>query len=219
MSDHSHPQSTRGDAPPTAKQERYLRTLAEKRGVSFVPPRTRTEASRAIRELLRRSRTAARTKRATGAPSRTRWRTPATTRASARASSRATGLRHLGEAVMSAGTGVELARYTITAGERVVWGQRIDGIRRLSDVAAGRARAPLPDRARHRVPGGARRDRRGLPEPGGGVGRHPGTPHLSRPVKGRTMNRPASDELERVLSDLLARYVERRDAGVTPCAP
>src|SRR4051794_39006695 len=54
MSDHSHPQSTRGDAPATAKQERYLRTLAEKRGVSFVPPRTRTEASRAIRELLRR---------------------------------------------------------------------------------------------------------------------------------------------------------------------
>jgi hypothetical protein len=54
MSDHPHPQSTRGDAPPTAKQERYLRTLAEKRGVSFVPPRTRTEASRAIRELLRR---------------------------------------------------------------------------------------------------------------------------------------------------------------------
>jgi hypothetical protein len=32
------------------------------------------------------------------------------------------------------------------------------------------------------------------------------------------MNRPASDELERVLSDLLARYVERRDAGATPCA-
>jgi hypothetical protein len=54
MSDHSHPQSTRGDAPPTAKQERYLRNLAEERGVSFVPPRTRTAASRAIRELLQR---------------------------------------------------------------------------------------------------------------------------------------------------------------------
>ena len=37
---------------------------------------------------------------------------------------------------MSTGTRVELARYTITAGERVVWGQRIDGVIRLSDVAA-----------------------------------------------------------------------------------
>jgi hypothetical protein len=44
MSDHS----------PTPKQQRYLRALAEKRGVSFVPPHTRAEASRAIRELLNR---------------------------------------------------------------------------------------------------------------------------------------------------------------------
>jgi hypothetical protein len=54
MSNHS--QATgRGDGPPpAAKQQRYLRTLAEQRGISFTPPRTRAEASRAIDELRRR---------------------------------------------------------------------------------------------------------------------------------------------------------------------
>ena len=48
---------------------------------------------------------------------------------------------------MSAGTRVELARYTITAGERVVWGQRIDGVVRISDVAAdGHGRRYLIER-------------------------------------------------------------------------
>jgi hypothetical protein len=48
---------------------------------------------------------------------------------------------------MSAGTRVELARYTITAGERVIWGQRIDGVVRLSDVAAdGQGRRYLIER-------------------------------------------------------------------------
>ena len=48
---------------------------------------------------------------------------------------------------MNSGTPVELARYTISAGERVVWGQRIDGVVRLSDVAAdGRGRRYLIER-------------------------------------------------------------------------
>ena len=38
----------------SAKQQRYLRSLAAQRGVSFTPPRTRVEASRAIEELKRR---------------------------------------------------------------------------------------------------------------------------------------------------------------------
>jgi GAF domain-containing protein len=52
----NHTQATgRGDGPPpTAKQQRYLRTLAEQRGVSFTPPKTRAEASQAIDELRRR---------------------------------------------------------------------------------------------------------------------------------------------------------------------
>jgi hypothetical protein len=48
---------------------------------------------------------------------------------------------------MSAGKRVELARYRISAGERVIWGQRIDGVVRVSDVAAdGHGRRYLIER-------------------------------------------------------------------------
>src|SRR4051812_20000431 len=50
-----HPQTSRpAGRPPTPRQERYLRHLALERGTSFVPPRTRAEASRLIDELKRR---------------------------------------------------------------------------------------------------------------------------------------------------------------------
>jgi hypothetical protein len=42
-------------APPTGRQQRYLRQLALERGISFTPPRTRAQASRLIGELQRRS--------------------------------------------------------------------------------------------------------------------------------------------------------------------
>lgn len=48
MTDH-HPQSA--EPRPTAKQQRYLRQLALARGVTFVVPQTRAEASRAIDAL------------------------------------------------------------------------------------------------------------------------------------------------------------------------
>jgi len=51
MTDH-HPQPA--GPPPTARQQRYLRQLAMKRGISFVPPRTCFEASRLIDELRHR---------------------------------------------------------------------------------------------------------------------------------------------------------------------
>lgn len=51
MTDH-HPQPA--GPPPTARQQRYLQQLAMQRGISFVPPRTRSEASRLIDELKRR---------------------------------------------------------------------------------------------------------------------------------------------------------------------
>jgi hypothetical protein len=53
MTDH-HPPSTPAGPPPTARQQRYLRQLALQRGVSFVIPRTRAEASHAIDALKRR---------------------------------------------------------------------------------------------------------------------------------------------------------------------
>ncbi len=39
------------DDRPTAKQQRYLRALAEQTGTSFTPPATKTEASREIDRL------------------------------------------------------------------------------------------------------------------------------------------------------------------------
>jgi hypothetical protein len=53
MTEH-HPPTTSAGPPPTARQQRYLRQLALQRGVSFVIPRTRAEASRAIDALKRR---------------------------------------------------------------------------------------------------------------------------------------------------------------------
>ena len=53
MTDHHPPTSPNPGSAPTARQQRYLRSLAMQRGVSF-PPRTRAEASRLIDELRRR---------------------------------------------------------------------------------------------------------------------------------------------------------------------
>ncbi len=53
MTDH-HPPNQQAGPPPTARQQRYLRQLALARGVSFVVPKTRAEASRAIDALKRR---------------------------------------------------------------------------------------------------------------------------------------------------------------------
>ena len=50
MTDHHPPTGPR----PTDRQQRYLRQLALQRGVSFVPPATRFEASRLIEQLKRR---------------------------------------------------------------------------------------------------------------------------------------------------------------------
>ena len=47
----------------------------------------------------------------------------------------------------SVGERVELARYTVTAGERVLYGQRINGVVRVTDrPAAGRGRSYLVER-------------------------------------------------------------------------
>ena len=53
MTDH-HPPTPPPGPPPTTRQQRYLRQLALQRGSSFVVPKTRAEASRAIDALKRR---------------------------------------------------------------------------------------------------------------------------------------------------------------------
>src|SRR5215218_916162 len=76
------------------------------------------------------------------ARSRTRWQPAAATRpACAKSSSHGLrGERDLeGRALMSAGAGerVELGRYTISVGERVLYGQRVLAVVRVVDVPAG----------------------------------------------------------------------------------
>jgi hypothetical protein len=45
------------------------------------------------------------------------------------------------------GERIELARYTVPVGERIVYGQRVNGVVRITDVAArGRGRAYLVER-------------------------------------------------------------------------
>jgi hypothetical protein len=53
MTDH-HPPTKPAEPPPTARQQRHLRQLALQRGVTFVVPKTRAQASLAIDTLKRR---------------------------------------------------------------------------------------------------------------------------------------------------------------------
>ena len=55
MTDHHHPDPPRDDAP-TPRQLRYLRELAMRVGETFATPRTKREASQAIRRLESRGR-------------------------------------------------------------------------------------------------------------------------------------------------------------------
>ena len=52
MPDHHHPESLRPE-PPTPKQQRYLRALAQRTGTTFAVPKTKAEASAEIRRLER----------------------------------------------------------------------------------------------------------------------------------------------------------------------
>ena len=44
------------------------------------------------------------------------------------------------------GARVELARYSVAAGDRVIYGQRVDGVVRVTDVPAAGGRAYLVER-------------------------------------------------------------------------
>ena len=59
MTDHHHPDPPRPE-PPSRKQLRYLRELASRTGRTFVPPKTKREASKAIAELQETPRAARR---------------------------------------------------------------------------------------------------------------------------------------------------------------
>lgn len=97
---------------PTDKQLAYLADLAKKLGVAAPEPETRREATREIERLLQQS----------------------------LASERAESQAHVASARAPVlGERVELARYRISDGERVLYGQRIDGDVQITDhpVVAG----------------------------------------------------------------------------------
>ena len=149
-------------AKPTSRQLNYLRALANRTGQTFTYPRTRREASREI-ERLKQAQPSTRIERklerkdiadAVAAAKRT-------PRASSQAKSPATDPPRPGRTAhdhprpspnssataTASGNAVELARYRIPAGERVLYGQRINGVVRVTDnPASGRGRAYLIER-------------------------------------------------------------------------
>lgn len=142
-------------AKPTPRQLRYLKDLAERTGQTFTYPRTFAEASREI-DRLKAIRPESRAERrierkeiadqlATGPEDSARVRDdeisghgssaawahnrhkepePTSERPAARRTTPVVGKR------------TELARYTVAAGERIVYGQRIDGVVRVTDRPA-----------------------------------------------------------------------------------
>jgi hypothetical protein len=130
--------STRTHRGPTAKQLRYLRVLADQTGTTFTPPTSSTEASREIDRMaaLKRERgthrelpdsveepvyaTAPQPDETSGWGSTATWRSSPPPPAAS---------------VWPSGVGerTELARYRVSAGERVIYGQRINGCVRITD--------------------------------------------------------------------------------------
>ena len=140
---------------PTPKQLAYLRTLAQRTGQTFAYPRTAAQASREIRRLKSTpasSRTEVRIERkqiadaiaagpadssavrvdeVSGHGSTATWahnrdREPADT---SKPASKRTAPK--------VGPRTELARYTIAGQARVLFGQRVDGVVRLTDCPTG----------------------------------------------------------------------------------
>ena len=146
---------------PTPGQLRYLRVLGEQTGTTVVSPRTRVQASREI-DRMRRLRDTTRTARAeveevetedhaereklvyatavqpeevSGFGSSASWRMHASS--AVRVSTRQSRL----------GERMELARYRVKSGERVLYGQRINGRVRVTDrPLSGQGRSYLVER-------------------------------------------------------------------------
>ena len=145
MTDH-HPQPA--GPPATARQQRYLRQLATKRGVTCVVPRTRAEASRAIDALKRRGPESVADHRrelravqddiARGRGDDARIVEGVETTgyvASQRDLEGTPRMNATAQGVEGAtNERVELGRYTIAAGERAICGQRVRGVVRLVDL-------------------------------------------------------------------------------------
>ena len=140
---------------PTPRQLRYLKSLAERTGQTFTYPHTFAEAGREIDRLkgvrpesraerrierkdiadqlatgpvdsarVREDEISGRGSSATWAHNRHREPTPTSDRSAPKRSTPVVGKR------------TELARYTVAEGERVLYGQRVDGVVRVTDRPA-----------------------------------------------------------------------------------
>jgi hypothetical protein len=160
-----HTELQRAAKQPTRRQLAYLKVLADRAGQTFTYPISREDASRQINRLKRAepsTRTERRVERkliadaiATGPLDGTRVRddelggygssaTWAQNQDTEPADAGPSAARRMTPQV---GPRTELARYTVPAGERVIYGQRVDGIVRLVDrPAALGGRAYLIDR-------------------------------------------------------------------------
>ncbi len=138
----------------TPKQLAYLRALADRTGETFAYPQTSQQASAEITRLKTRKATS-RTERnverrelgremAERPADATRIRRDETAGYGSTATWTEKRWEHDDYQV---GQRTELARYTITDGERVVYGQRVDGIVRVTDrPASGHGRSYLIER-------------------------------------------------------------------------
>lgn len=143
-----------GNIRPTNRQINFLKSLAERTGTSFTYPKTRRQASSEIERLLQlkgsghtdfpviveadeRSlvyATAVADDEVSGYGSTATWSgTPVDDRPCD------TEPRRVGERT-------ELARYSVSSGERVIYGQRISGAVRITDRPAGEGRSYLVER-------------------------------------------------------------------------
>jgi hypothetical protein len=160
-----HTDLQRAAKPPTRRQLAYLKVLADRAGQTFTYPITREEASLQINRLKRAepsTRTERRVERkqiadaiATGPHDSTRVRddelvgygstaTWAHNQNSEPADPAPPAARRM---LPQVGPRTELARYSVPAGERVIYGQRVDGTVRVMDrPAAAEGRSYLVER-------------------------------------------------------------------------
>jgi hypothetical protein len=146
---------------PTSRQLQFARSLAEQTGTSFTPPKTRAQASSEIKRLLALKEsghvelairpsdveaepvgselvyaTGVQPGEVVGFGSAASWRKAASEQAVPLA------------AAPQVGQLTELERYSVSDGERILYGQRINGSVRITDrPASGAGRAYLVERA------------------------------------------------------------------------
>jgi hypothetical protein len=137
---------------PTPKQLRYLRVLAEQTGTTFIPPTSTVEASSEIDRLAALKRERGRHRELPDSSEQVVYATaPAPEEVSGWGSTATWRISSPPRAATAWPSGVgqrtELARYHVNTGERVLYGQRINGCVRITDrPASGRGRSYLVER-------------------------------------------------------------------------